>query len=459
MFLKYFSIFTIFSVVSALLSIICQAYFALKHLNTVTTILASLLAIENLGHGGLANPKQKVAVGYGACVDLIVNGTTFLNFSDFAVGNEENFYIDDVTNYKEFIQSFGYYFKNGAAAERFTPDKFFFQNLVNKAKTEHDVKWVLGGNAPVMGIRFLAEGCNVLLGSRMSTKLRKHLPENIQLIGNEVDEDDIHLILEYKANEEWGDLIAPRANRYILHNDKNNPQLSTLEEFGETLKKFKPKLLVVSGLQMMDSYKYESGVREERLEKLRKQISAQPKSTLIHFEMASYVELKLLQLLSENILPYSDSIGMNEQELDNLQKVLSDGQISFASDSNPRVATALDQMRKIFFIINSNYLQNRAKNSNCRMLTRMHVHTLAYQAILTVNDSQWTNNKLGAAKAALTANRYVCDSDRINPDAATLILDESFATSANGIEFDVNMPKRMQLDPKDPVPCWNESMF
>jgi len=51
---------------------------------------------------------------------------------------------------------------------------------------------------------------------------------------------------------------------------------------------------------------------------------------------------------------------------------------------------------------------------NARQLTRLHVHTLAYQAILTVKNSPWKNSKAAAAKASLTANRHVCGSKEVS---------------------------------------------
>jgi ADP-dependent glucokinase len=44
-----------------------------------------------------------------------------------------------------------------------------------------------------------------------------------------------------------------------VHNDDNNPLVSSLEEFDHLLKEFNPNLLVVSGLQMMDNYPYPEG--------------------------------------------------------------------------------------------------------------------------------------------------------------------------------------------------------
>jgi hypothetical protein len=44
-----------------------------------------------------------------------------------------------------------------------------------------------------------------------------------------------------------------------VHNDANNPMLSSLEEFGNALVSFSPHLVVIGGLQMMDSFPYEPG--------------------------------------------------------------------------------------------------------------------------------------------------------------------------------------------------------
>ena len=51
--------------------------------------------------------------------------------------------------------------------------------------------------------------------------------------GDEVKEDDIHLIMEYKKGDKWGDYKAPRSNRLenpalqcvLWHLDKLNCEL------------------------------------------------------------------------------------------------------------------------------------------------------------------------------------------------------------------------------------------
>ena len=56
-----------------------------------------------------------------------------------------------------------------------------------------------------------------------------------------------------------------------------------------------------------------SGVREERLLKIKDQMVVQSPKTRVHFEMASFAEAKLLYQLTQYVIPYADSLGMNEQ--------------------------------------------------------------------------------------------------------------------------------------------------
>lgn len=410
-----------------------------------------LLSLENENRVKTGNMQPRVALGYGACHDLFVNATLLLDHREL-IGVPEHF--DEITTKEEFLKSFTYFFKHGAAAERFMSNSKLYDDYIKRALNIPGTKWNIGGNAPLMAKRFYMEGWKVLFAAKMSNNLKKYIPEEIQIVGGDENEDmkdDIHMILEYKADAKFGTYKAPRANRYIVHNDENNPLLSSLEKFGEHLPGFKPDLLVISGLQMMDNYPFKSDngkdLRAERLDLVKEQILSQPLKTLAHFEMASYVDLELLKHLTTKVLPYVDSVGMNEQELTNLYSVLEYGEVSVVADSNPRIATALDQMRKTFNLIRQ---QNRKYTSN-RKLTRIHVHTLAYQAILTVKDSSWQRTKAAAAKASLTAHRYVCNSQNIALEKVKLLLDDSFSTTT-----DNDNTSRVFFEPTKPVACWEE---
>ncbi|XP_050344290.1 ADP-dependent glucokinase [Nymphalis io] len=416
----------------------------------LSSVKEHLLNLENENKVGSGTQQPKVALGYGACHDLFVNATSLLNPKDLK-GSPEHF--NDISSKEEFLKSFTYFFKHGAAAERFMSNSALYDELVEESLKLPDTRWAIGGNAPLMAKRFYIEGWKVLLGAKMSKKLKSYIPKDIEIVGdngNEEVKDDVHMILEYRADEKFGEYKSPRANRYIMHNDENNPLLTSLEKLGEHLVRFSPNLLVISGLQMMDNFPFKQNgkdLRAERLELVKQQILSQPVNTLAHFEMASYVDLELLLHLTTKVLPFVDSVGMNEQELSNLNSVLEHGKVMVVADSNPRVATALDQMRKTFQIIR----QKNSENGSKRKLTRIHVHTLAYQAILTVKGSHWKRTKAAAAKASLTAHRYVCDSQNIALDKCKLLLDDSFSTTT-----DDSNNSRVFFEETKPVACWDE---
>ncbi|XP_034952526.1 ADP-dependent glucokinase [Chelonus insularis] len=405
----------------------------------VTRVLHGL---ENIETKNEIKVRPKVAIGYGACTDVFIEAKYLLHYSS-EIEPPEHF--DEISTYEELMKSFAYYFRHGAASERYMNNEKLFDELVKKAKSFPSSYSAIGGNAPIMAMRFAKEGCDVLLASKMTRSLKIMIPDSIQIVGGDADRDDVHLILEYKRGEKWGPYTTPRANRFIIHNDANNPTISSLEYFDNLLPEYKPDLFVVSGIQMMDSYPFGKGIRSARIDKIMNQMINQAPTTKIHFEMASFVEKDLLVELQTKVLPFADSLGMNEQEVANLYHSINYGNVSFVADSTPRVATILDYMRVLFKLIRTKSMHVK----HARDLTRIHVHTLAYQAILTVKNSKWKNTMAAAAKASLVAHRHVCGTSIIDVNKAALIMDESFTTSkVSG--------KRIPLDIENPVSCWDE---
>ncbi|XP_023223115.1 ADP-dependent glucokinase-like [Centruroides sculpturatus] len=386
--------------------------------------------------------KPKVGLGFGSCQDVVIQSSEII-LNEEAPELSEHF--DSIQNKEELLKVFAYFFKHGAAAERYISNETLFNEILESVKNSENSKWTVGGNAPIMALRFAKEGCDVLLGAQLSLELKKILPSNMIFSGPLIEKDDIHLLLEYSSGEHWGTYTAPRANRFIVHNDHQNPTLISLESFDSELDKFKPNLLVVGGLQMMDNFPLPLDVRKSRLQKVQDMLARQPKTTRIHFEMASFTDKTLMSDLIESIIPMSDSLGMNEQELPNLYHMIMYKNITLVSESYPRVAIILDQMRDVFRL-----LQDTEEVNGRRKLTRLHVHTLAFQAIMTKKKSSWKNSMSAAAKAALTAHRHTCGSDEIDADKAKLIMDDSFTTSRG------KNAKKIIFEAKKPVACWEE---
>lgn len=148
---------------------------------------------------------------------------------------------------------------------------------------------------------------------------------------------------------------------------------------------------------------------------------------------------------------------MNEQELPNLLSLLKGTNITVLSDPNPRVATVLDQMREVYRILNRRHTDAAAEGNpgaaKVKALTRLHVHTLAFQAIIVTRGSQWKNTMSATAKASLTANRHVCGSNDIDTSKARLIMDDSFSVSRQ------EGSQRILLQETKPVNCWPEDDY
>ncbi|XP_038074357.1 ADP-dependent glucokinase-like [Patiria miniata] len=414
------------------------------------TVLKNLLRAEHKVASTSTGPRR-VAIGLGSCLDSVTTAVQLFEKVSLDPPKEKDVrHHDSLGSERDLAEGFAYFFKRGAAAERYVHDKMLFKRLVAAAKDMPEATWPIGGNAPVMANRMAREGCQVLLGSIISDTIAKEIETGVKVTNHSPDEEDeeIHMVLEYKTGEKWGDFTAPRANRFIVHSDASNPLLSSLESFQEQLRPFKPHAVVIGGLQMMDNFPFKGNSRSQRLGKLRNMLTRDvPRDVPIHFEFASFVEEATALDVINNVVLYSDSVGMNEQELPNLYSLLNYGNISVVSDPYPRVATVLDQMRSVY-----NSLKT-ARGPDKRGLTRLHVHTLAFQAILTTKNSKWKNTMAAAAKASLTAHRHVCGTSHIEVAKAHLIMDDSFSLSRQ------EGSDRILFQNNRPVSCWEEDDY
>lgn len=297
-----------------------------------------------------------------------------------------------------------------------------------------------------MANRFAMEGWKVLLGANMKALLSKQLHRSVVVSGREAESerDDYHLLMEFDRDQTWGRYMSARANRFIIHNDFSNMMLASMDSFVEALHTFKPSLVIIGGLQMLDNFVFDPKLRTEKIKRISKLLSSLPMSTKIHFEMASFTEESFLAELMEHVIPYADSVGMNEQELADLCSMYEHGNVTVASDPFPRVASVLDKMRTLY-----GYLGGK-RDGMGRPLTRIHVHTLAYQAIYITKHSNWQNINNAVAKASLTAYRHVCALKTVDINRARVIMDDSFTVSLKPGSH------RMPLVESAPVSCWGE---
>ena len=328
-------------------------------------------------------------------------------------------------------------------------NKKLFHKMTEKALLVESTQRLIGGSGVQIGKRLAKEGCHVLAAADSSDyeKLLGKLPKNITLAGLVVDIDDVHLVLEYPTHVQWGKYESQRANRLVIHSDKHNPFLKSLEQFEEKVKEFSPSILVVSGLHMLDNF---PGFDRGDSGKVLKRLSSFLESTQvpIHFEMAPFHQDSYFDEVLEYVIPYSSSMGMNEQELPNLWSKLLYGNITVVSSQKPRVGNVLDLMRDVYKVSKKKF-----GNGRKRKLSRLHIHTLAFQAILTTRGSKWKNTRAAAAKASLTATRHVCGAEKIDPRKSKLLMDDSFSKSI------VPGSPRVPFSARSPVSCWDEEDY
>lgn len=73
-----------------------------------------LLSLERENLVAFGKRQPRVALGYGACHDLFVNATALLDHRKLT-GEPRHF--NEISSKDEFLKSFAYFFKHGAAAE------------------------------------------------------------------------------------------------------------------------------------------------------------------------------------------------------------------------------------------------------------------------------------------------------------------------------------------------------
>lgn len=410
--------------------------------NRIDETLKSMLSIESRVS---INKDLNVAVGFGSCLDIFVSSKDLIFDEHQAPSNQVHH--ENIRTQNELNEVLAYFFSEGAAAERYIDNRTFFHELVRRAESIKGSRKAIGGNAAVMAKRFILEGLDrVVLGTQHSKTTTDHYNSKLVVSGPIVEHDDVHICIEYPAGEKWGNYVAPRANRLIIHSDYFNPALESIDNFLSRLETTKNlDLLVIGGLQMMDNIPTSIEMRTEKLQKLNRVLMRLPLTKpKVHLELASFTEEALLESIRNLIIPHVHSMGMNEQELPTLLNYLNKGGVDIRAETYPRVATTLDQMRQLFQL-----LQPISKGK----LSRIHAHTLAFQAIVTKVDSGWRNTLTSSVKAALTAHRYTCGSHEIDMAKAKLIMDESFTTSKQGSR------RKIPFNPKHPVVCWQEDIL
>ncbi|XP_054475251.1 ADP-dependent glucokinase isoform X2 [Anoplopoma fimbria] len=383
---------------------------------------------------------SKVAVGVNACVDVVVSGVGLLQAMAVDPGSGED---HEVLHSKEDLkEAFIHFMERGAAAERFFSDEEAFQRIARAAAEYPGAKLYVGGNAALIGQKLASyPDLTVLLCGPVGPKLHEMLDEQIVVPPDSLQEtDEYHLILEYKAGEQWGSTQAPQANRFIFSHDVSNGEMSSLETFVASLDEFEPDLVVLSGLHMMEGQGRE--LWEDRLSEAVLVISDIRGDIPIHLELASMTDKDYMNSIMQEVMPIVSSIGLNEQELLFLSQA---GDGPHADLDTWKGMPDVGRVSDILLWILEQH--GRSEPSSEADLTRIHFHTLAYHILATV-DGYWGNQAAAVMAGARVASSQACGLQSVDASKVELKAPLEFHSSHS------EPREKLSLNPAEPVTVW-----
>ncbi|XP_027887641.1 ADP-dependent glucokinase isoform X1 [Xiphophorus couchianus] len=384
---------------------------------------------------------SKVAVGVNACVDVVVSGVGLLQALAVDPGAGRDHAV--LRSKDDLRETFVHYMERGAAAERFFSDKEVFQRIARAAAEYPSAKLYVGGNAALIGQKFATyPDLMVLLCGPVGPKLHEMLDEQIVVPPESLQEtDEFHLILEYKAGEQWGSTRAPQANRFIFSHDVSNGEMSSLETFVASLEEFQPELVVLSGFHMMEGQGRE--LWGERLKEAVATIADIPRGIPIHLELASMTDKDFMsRIMQEQVLPIVSSVGLNEQELLFLSQA---GDGPHAALPAWKGVPDVGRVGDILYWVLERH--GRTDPSSESDLTRIHFHTLAYHILVTV-DGYWGNQAAAVMAGARVASSQACGLRTVDVSKVELKAPLEFLTSH------LEPRERLSLKPEEPVAVW-----
>ncbi|CAI5739578.1 unnamed protein product [Peronospora destructor] len=390
-----------------------------------------------------------------------------------------------ISSFHELQESFAYYFASGAAAEQSMLSSDQFRDVVSLADALPGVARKVGGNAATMAERASAEGCVVLLGAVIGKEMKPYFRDaRIQVVGQlEVEQhEDVHLVLEYSSGDEFRGHTSPRANRYYLNHDVHNARLSVLEEFEQSLDAFKPDLVVFGGLQLME-VEMDDKARLVRLEALSDVLqNLFVAQTPTHYEFAAVSDFSLFDDTVRLVLPWVESIGLNEQELFILHHYLVTGEEGTATTSRPTVAEISAQLHGIIQFAskakenfrtgsqNENKEEDKQETQALAQLSRIHFHTLQFHIVCQKKGSTWEDPTTALVQSALMSSKVACGKPApASDDDEPQLMRTSAEMEVDPERIEILLARqqllskrqslKVDLDPFSPVVTWQEADF
>jgi ADP-dependent glucokinase len=386
----------------------------------------------------------RLAFGYNANLDAVSNATTVLAAVRASEHSSATIVARDFVRIEtaaELLACFAHFFAIGAAAERHVESRLFDRVVALAIADATHTALSPGGNAALMANAAARAGADVLLGGPIGARLRPLLHGDIRTVsaaGDASPQDQVHLILEYGVGDRFGELVATRANRFILHSDNVNGRIEGLDDFHAAARQFQPHAIVAAGLHLLQEQPH--AFRSQRVDDVRRQLEAMPAGVLTHFEFASIGERAFTAEVTRALLASVDSIGFNEQELGDIYASVGGAQWPpehFAKAPRDAVVPAL-----VFLFDLSERLYRDALLAGraARLLSRIHFHYLAYHIVAVREDGVWQGGREAVAAGSLAVTLAACsmsetaalDSERVELRASDTSVKSERAELADG---------------------------
>lgn len=391
---------------------------------------------------------RRAVIGINCNVDLIVSGTSVLQNLNSTSNKREDHEV--LNNVDDLYEAFSYFFSRGAAAERHTSDEKMFQELVQTAgESRQRPHYYIGGNAALMAEKIASSFPRTTaylvgpIGPRLQALLH---PSVVRTNSTRILKDEIHIIMEYKQGEILGEYVAPASSRFITSHDLYSGSSVVIEMFFKAISQFTPDLIILTGVHLLQHQNRE--IRMEKLRLIKRNIMQISTKIPIHLQFGSIGDSDYAAEVLNRIVPYVDSLSLNEQELAFFSHVANGPY----TDLYP-VAPGAVHVHKVVEMLNwliTTYGYDKSnpesKNSNYR-LTRIHFHSLTFH-LMVYRGTDWSNQASGLASGARVAARQACQATSdINTDNLELRTSLSYL-------LDQQVGKSYNLEPQKPLSSW-----
>lgn len=176
------------------------------------------------------------------------------------------------------------------------------------------------------------------------------------------------------------------------------------------------------------------------------------------------------------VLPWVDSIGLNEQELYILHHYLVTGEEGTATNSRPTVAQISEQLHDVIQFAarakeafqSSGKSGEKAKPEHLALaqLSRIHFHTLQFHIMCQKQDGLWEDPTAALVQSALMSSKIACgknnanDSDAMRPASQMEVDPERVELLlARQVLVSKQQSLTVAIDPFSPVISWQEADF